>query len=147
MKGTTIHSMPDTIMDIVSIILVIVNVATILIGSTELHSSLITIGKDRQLIYFSEAVLNSKCLVYKENGIVIKGIFDKNSLDSNAQTCLKTDEPYSIRIMDMSGGRWEFGTSNVNIDDYKGSRNYLSYSTVVKYQDKIVPATMEIVYG
>ena len=144
MKGS-IYLTPNLILNIILIILIIFNIAVILTGTTQLAVSTTVIGKDRQLVYFSEAVLNSECLAYKEDGIIIKGLFDKNKLDSNPQLCLKSDGDYYVKIQDRDRGYWEFGTRpSIYYDENSPYR--LSYPTTVKYQDKIVPAIMEVIY-
>ena len=92
----------------------------------------------RQTIDFAENVMNSKCLVYEENGNFFKGVFDKSKLDKGINTCIKTElfKTTSVQIIDEKGNMW--GSTNFF------SKNTLEYPVLVKYPKENVLARMEV---
>lgn len=126
------------------VVIVVLGAAAILTRTVITSKS---IPEYRQLIDFSEAVLNANCLVYEENGNFLKGVFDKTKLDSNPDFCVEFTKLFFIQIEDKNENVWffpplsDFGENIYNLPFMKR----LSYNVVIRYPDgENVPAIMEV---
>lgn len=137
MKGQTSFA-SETIMKALSFIIMTVVLVGTLVAYFQYQVVYESFNDMRQTIDFAENVMNSKCLVYEENGNFFKGVFDKNKLDKGLNTCIGTElfKTASVEIIDEKGNRW--GSTNPL------SKNTLEYPVLVKYPKENILASMEV---
>jgi hypothetical protein len=102
----------------------------------------------RNLIDFGENVLSAPCLVYEQNGNMIKGILDKEKLDmaqgQDISDCISISEKsVAIDIVDWEGHVWTFcaGTECEVCDIYS-----LTYPATVWADGSILTASLKVSY-
>jgi hypothetical protein len=135
MKGQ-IDVAPETIINALSFILVTISIIGVLLQFQQYYVTYDQRVNDRQLIDFMEVFLSSNCVAYEEGGTVFKGILDPSKLNSYSSCIPQINKNVYIKIEDGKGNKWG------NIPQTKTS--FLRYPAVVKYQDEIVPAILEV---
>lgn len=128
--------MPETLVDVLTIILAIGVVLGLLLSHLDLRAKIQETADDRNAIIFGEAVAGSPCFTLKENGNLKKGVFDSKKLEN--PPCLP-EYPRPYRITVVGGDRyWVFSTG-------EPSGVAKTFPVAVRIGDKTVPGWIEVV--